>query len=265
MIWSPPADHRSLPVPVLAGGERLLTRSMTGGDEPIMEPHPPHHSTASDSLAPTVLRRSSIPLTIIAIAIGVALTLLIADQASKGYIVNHYQPNEWIAGSPYLSLVFVTNVGGVCGYAQGAGTLLTAVGVVTSALIIVFLFVAMPPSPVYGVAFGMLLAGALGNLIDRLRFGYVVDFITLDFLRWPSFNIADSSIIGGIALIGFLTVWEMIQEGRRTAAGDASASSQAADSRVLGLNLGWSTLVFLAIAGITFAVAYWFCVFRPFD
>jgi signal peptidase II len=230
-----------------------------------MEPHPPRNSSASDSLAPTVLRRSSVPLTIVAIAIGVALALLVADQASKGYIVDNYQPNEWIAGSPYLSLVFVTNVGGVCGYAQGAGTLLTAVGVVTSALIIVFLFVAMPASPVYGVAFGMLLAGALGNLVDRLRFGYVVDFITLDFLRWPSFNIADSSIIGGIALIGFLTIWEMIQEERHTATGDTSSQLPAGGSRVLGLNLGWSTIVFLVVAGITFAVAYWFCVFRPFD
>ncbi len=196
---------------------------------------------------------------------GVALLLLLADQGSKSYIVDNYQPNEWIAGSPHLSLVFVTNMGGVCGYAQGAGTLLTAVGVVTSILIVVFLFVAMPPSPVYGVAFGMLLAGALGNLVDRLRFGYVVDFITLDFLRWPSFNIADSSIIAGIALIGFLTVWEMVQEGRHTAAGEAPAPPQAGDVRVLGMNLGWSTIIFLAVAGVTFAIAYWFCVFRPFD
>jgi signal peptidase II len=201
----------------------------------------------------------------IAVAIGVALVLLIADQGSKSYIVDNYLPNQWIVGSPYLSLVFVTNVGGVCGYAQGAGTLLTAVGVVTSALIIVFLFVAMPPSPVYGVAFGMLLAGALGNLVDRLRFGYVVDFITLDFLRWPSFNIADASIVGGIALIGFLTVWEMVQEGRRPVVDHTLPRDQTGSSRVLGLNLGWSTIIFLVVAGITFAVAYWFCVFRPFD
>jgi signal peptidase II len=209
--------------------------------------------------------RPSLRITITAIAIGVALALLVADQGSKSYIVDNYLPNEWIAGSPYLSLVFVTNVGGVCGYAQGAGTLLTAVGVVTSALLIVFLFAAMPPSPVYGVAFGMLLAGALGNLIDRLRFGYVVDFITLDFLRWPSFNIADASIVGGIALIGFLTVWEMVQEQRRPAVEHTLPQDQTGGSRVLGLNLGWSTIIFLVVAGITFAVAYWFCVFRPFD
>lgn len=230
-----------------------------------MEPLPSHNTSTTDSLAPVARPRSAVPLTIVAIAIGVALILLVADQGSKSYIVDNYLPNEWIAGSPYLSLVFVSNVGGVCGYAQGAGTLLTAVGVVTSALIILFLFVAMPPSPVYGVAFGMLLAGALGNLIDRLRFGYVVDFITLDFLRWPSFNIADASIVGGIALIGFLTVWETFQEQRRRAADDTASQEQADGPRPSTLNLGWSTIVFLAIAGITFAVAYWLCVFRPFD
>jgi signal peptidase II len=230
-----------------------------------MEPLPSDDPKASDSLAPAALGPPSVPLAILAIAIGVALLLLLADQGSKSYIVDNYQPNQWIAGSPYLSLVFVTNVGGVCGYAQGAGTLLTAVGVVTSALIVVFLFVAMPPSPLYGVAFGMLLAGALGNLIDRLRFGYVVDFITLDFLRWPSFNIADSSIVGGIALIGFLTVWEMVQEKHRAVADEALTHDQSGAARVLGIPLGWSTVVFLVVAGITFAVAYWFCVFRPFD
>jgi hypothetical protein len=43
------------------------------------------------------------------------------------------------------------------------------------------------------------------------------------------------------------------------------AQDQRGGTRVLGMNLGWSTVVFLVVAAVTFAVAYWFCVFRPFD
>lgn len=230
-----------------------------------METHSPQEAQSAESVDPVGNHRPSGRLAVIAIAIVLALVILLADQAAKSYVVSNYLPNEWIAGTPSISLVFVTNVGGICGYAQGAGTILTAVGIATSALIIAFLFTAIPAGPSYGIAFGMLLAGALGNLIDRLRFGYVVDFITLDLLHWPSFNIADASIIGGIALIGLLTVWEMIAERSHEASADASSQGPNGGPRVRGMALGWSTVIFLAAAGVTFAVAYWFCVYRPFD
>lgn len=55
------------------------------------------------------------------------------------------------------------------------------------------------------VALSLILAGALGNLYDRLRYGYVIDFIEVYFrsFRWPSFNIADSAITAGVALLAF--------------------------------------------------------------
>ncbi len=230
-----------------------------------MESHPPRQEQASDSRPGRYVKRSRVRLTAILIAIPVALILLLADQASKSYIVSNYVPNDFIAGTRYVSLVFVTNIGGICGYAQGAGTLLTAMGIVTSVLLIAFLFTAVPANAVYGIAFGMLLAGAVGNLIDRLRFGYVVDFITLDLLRWPSFNIADASIVGGVALTVLLTGWDMLQEQLDRTTGDTVTQGPEDGPRVLGMTWGWSTVILLVVAGASFAVAYWFCVYRPFD
>jgi signal peptidase II len=192
------------------------------------------------------------------IVASVAALLLLADQASKTHIVNNYAPNEYIAGNPYLSLVFVINTGGICGYAQGANTLLTVVGFLTITFILVSILAFMPHSWTYAIAFGSLLAGASGNLIDRLRFGYVVDFITLDLLHWPSFNIADSSIVGGIALIGFLTVWEMVQEKKQEPVTDGDSA------HLLQVGFGQSTVIFLIVAGLLFVLAYLFCVYRPF-
>ena len=78
-------------------------------------------------------QRSSLSPKIWIVSFVVASVLLLADQGSKSYIASHYLPNQYIAGNSFLSLVFVTNPGGICGYAQGAGALLTIVGVVTSA------------------------------------------------------------------------------------------------------------------------------------
>lgn len=223
-----------------------------------MDSYPAHDDPLSQRPAPTRYSRPSIPFRMLIIVASVAALLLLADRASKSYIVNNYAPNEFIAGTPYLSLVFVTNTGGICGYAQGANILLTVVGVLTIIFIVVSILFFMPHSLFYATAFGSLLAGATGNLIDRLRFGYVVDFITLDVLHWPSFNIADSSIIGGIALIGFLTVREMVQERNQEPGFDGDRA------HLLQVGLGQSTFIFLIVAGLLFVVAYLLCVFRPF-
>jgi len=193
----------------------------------------------------SILKPANPPATI-SIAAGVAVILLMVDQFTKSIIVNNYLPNQVIAALKGVSLVYVTNSGGICGYGQGAGALLTVIGFLTTALIIIAIPTLMPNTLLYAAAFGMLLAGATGNLIDRLRFGYVVDFITLDLrlLRWPSFNIADTSIVAGITLIGLLTWWEAKQESRHTPRG--------------------STIVFLVIAVLVLAAAYLFCVWRPF-
>ncbi len=198
-------------------------------------------------LKPAIAPRS------LAVTLGVSALVLLADQSTKQWIVTHFQPHDLILDLPYISLVFVTNTGGVCGYAQGANALLAAVGAFTAALIGAAIWFLMPGNLPHAASFGLLLAGALGNLIDRLRLGYVVDFITVDLvLRLPSFNLADTAIMAGIGLMGFLTVWEMVQESRKK------------PGQILR-PLGRSTAVFLLAAGLLLAGGYVLCVFRPFQ
>ena len=71
---------------------------------------------------------------------------------------------------------------------------------------------------IYGVAVGLVIGGAIGNVIDRLRIGAVVDF--LDFTlplygRWPAFNLADSAIFVGVAILAFASLFGYDSEGKR--------------------------------------------------
>lgn len=189
---------------------------------------------------------------IVLITLAVAGVTLCVDQFTKSYIAGHYSPNETILGIPQLSLVFVTNAGGLCGYAQKAGPLLAIVGIITNLIVVFAIFFLMPHKRSYAVAFGFLLAGASGNLIDRLRFGYVIDFITIDILRWPSFNFADASILAGIGLLGFFLLFEMLHD----------QSSNETPSEKWNLDRG--TVLFLIVSGIVFVAAYIICIFHPF-
>jgi len=188
---------------------------------------------------------------LIAISAGLALIVLCCDQLFKYNITRHYQPNDIIVGFQSFSLRFVTNTGGVCGYAQGANTILTAVGLLTTIIILGVILYWMPQHLPHSAAFGFLLAGAAGNLIDRLRFGYVVDYITLDLLKWPSFNIADASILAGIGLVALLAVQEMWQERKQS-------------TGALAQPLDRNTIIFFVAAGLVFVLAYIVCIFRPF-
>lgn len=199
------------------------------------------------------LRPKSIPSRHAFIATGiVALLILGLDQIVKNLIAQNYQPNHLIFGTPYISLVYVTNTGGICGYAQGSNTILILIGTLTVVTIVASILFFMPKQWPYSAAFGLLLAGALGNLVDRLRFGHVIDYITFDFLGWPSFNIADTSILAGIGILALLTAQELLQEHQ----GEVEPLSSLLDRK---------TILFIIIAGLLLVLAYILCIYRPFD
>jgi signal peptidase II len=87
---------------------------------------------------------------------------------------------------------------------RGAGTYFTIFSIVAAAILLVVLVVARRASTLVRVSLGMVLGGAVGNLIDRLRFGAVVDFLDVgisESVRWPCFNVADSAITVGVFLL----------------------------------------------------------------
>ncbi len=138
--------------------------------------------------------------------IAVAAVVIVLDQWSKAAISSHFQYGEAMFVNGIFNLVLAHNMGASFSMLNDAGGwqrwLFSAVAVI-AAVWIVFLLRKHAQQKLFSFALSFILGGALGNLIDRVRFGYVVDF--LDF-HWnehhfAAFNLADSAITCGAALL----------------------------------------------------------------
>jgi len=140
----------------------------------------------------------------------VAVLVLVLDQFSKAWVLRNIPLNDVWAPIPALANIFVfrhvTNTGAAFGLFRNGGTVLLAIAVVVIVAIIVYTRYLSTERWLVLVSLGLQLGGALGNLTDRLRFGHVVDF--LDFPYWPTFNVADSSVVVGAALLALLVLTE---------------------------------------------------------
>ncbi len=135
--------------------------------------------------------------------------ILLLDQWTKSMVVEKlplYQRIEVIQG--FFNLTHVRNAGGAFGIfggrRGGAGSLLFVIVSLIAIGAILFLFIRIKEGErTLALSFSLVLSGALGNLIDRLRYGEVVDFLDfhLSDYHWPAFNIADSAICIGIGLL----------------------------------------------------------------
>jgi signal peptidase II len=148
-----------------------------------------------------------------------AALVLVVDQISK-YLVRtwliegqSWDLAPWLA--PIVRVTYVTNTGVAFGLFQNLGNFFIIVPIVVIGLILFFHHQLPDGQRLMRLVLGLALGGATGNLIDRLRFGSVVDFIDCNFwpLReWPVFNLADTSIVTGVALLVLMLVWEERRE-----------------------------------------------------
>jgi len=141
--------------------------------------------------------------------LAVSLLILVADSATKWLVSTRIGLNDAVPLVPDLfQLVHVRNTGAAFGI--GANTeshfvpmLLNGGAIVVFVVVVVYALRTAVTDRMLQVALHLILGGAIGNLVDRFRFGYVVDF--LDFYvrdhHWPAFNIADSAICIGIGLL----------------------------------------------------------------
>ncbi|MCP5280969.1 MAG: lipoprotein signal peptidase [Rhodoferax sp.] len=139
--------------------------------------------------------------------LGLALVLLIVDQFTKILILGSYQLGDSTRVTSFFNLVRVHNEGAAFSFLAGAAGwqrwFFTAIGI-GAALFIVWMLRSHAGQRLFAFAMACILGGAIGNVIDRLVHGYVVDFLQFHYAGWyfPSFNVADSAItIGAIALI----------------------------------------------------------------
>lgn len=132
----------------------------------------------------------------------IALLIILADQGTK-YLARYFiSPFEVITVLPFLHLVSVRNTGAAFGMFRGLGN---TPFIIISTLAIVLISVLITRGREDRLGFSLILGGAVGNLIDRVMFGSVTDFIDVFAGRfhWPAFNVADSSLTVGLIVLLF--------------------------------------------------------------
>ena len=139
-----------------------------------------------------------------ALCLLVIASIVASDQLSKLWIRTHLTPGESLPLIGRLSLIHIKNTGSAFGLLANQTFLIIVISIAALLFILLFLRYLSPTTTLSIVAIGLLMGGALGNLIDRLRLRFVTDFIYFrlwgDF-HWPAFNIADASIVVGVCLL----------------------------------------------------------------
>jgi len=143
----------------------------------------------------------------------VAAGVVALDQATKGLVRATVDQGEREAVFPGVEIVHTRNTGVAFGALAGGGAVVTVVIVVALAALLAY-FATHVRRPLVWLPTGMLLGGAIGNVIDRARSGAVTDFVQLP-LGFPPFNVADMSITFGVVVL--LYVLEQHDEAARRA------------------------------------------------
>ncbi|GIW17601.1 MAG: lipoprotein signal peptidase [Tepidiforma sp.] len=133
-----------------------------------------------------------------------AAAIVGADQFTKWLIKANLERGDSIDVLPFFRIVHVTNTGAAFGILQGAGPLLIIASLAGLAAILIYLFNPGFAQPVVRLGLALMLGGAVGNLIDRVSEGRVVDFLKVP--NWPAFNVADSAISIGVVIL----LWTMV-------------------------------------------------------
>jgi signal peptidase II len=155
---------------------------------------------------------------------SLAVAIVVADQLTKSWIVANVDPVRptQIVGD-YLRLIISHNNGALFGLFQGQAMLFALASVGVIALIVAY-HARTGGSLVMSVALGLLLGGAIGNVTDRLRYGYVVDFVDagIGALRWYTFNVADSAISLALVLLVLVAIRPSLAAPRDVAGGSGT-------------------------------------------
>jgi signal peptidase II len=130
-----------------------------------------------------------------------AAAVLIVDQTTKHLVMAWLPATHPVRVTGWLHLTYLENRGAAFGVLQNQTLFFIAVGIVVAVgLMASYRYLPSVP-PLLNLGLGLQLGGALGNLVDRVRQGYVVDFVDLSW--WPVFNVADAAILVGVAILAY--------------------------------------------------------------
>ena len=145
--------------------------------------------------------------------LAISLLVIVLDQLSKFWVVGALQFGDGVALTSFFNLVHARNAGAAFSFLAGESgwQRFFFIGIASGAsILIVYLIRKYAAEPWFCLALSLVLGGALGNLIDRVRFGYVVDFLDFYYGTWhfPAFNVADSTIFVGAVLL----IWDSLRK-----------------------------------------------------
>lgn len=179
------------------------------------------------------------PLDEKALLLLVMALIVIVDQLTKLWVEiwlplnRSWAPVESLA--PYFKFTHISNTGAAFGLFPAGSGFFIVVAIAVTLFILAYNYVLPANNHLFRLALGLQLGGALGNLIDRLRLGHVTDF--LDFGPWPVFNVADTSIVAGVILLGYLLLME---ERQRPAAQDEGVELGERETAPKESNMLWN-------------------------
>jgi len=136
----------------------------------------------------------------------IGLFIIFADQLSKHWIRTNLPEGQMLFKIGFFRITHVQNTGAAFGLFQDKSFILTIVALVAVTALLAYGLSIHRRFPLFSsllskISLGLVLGGTVGNLVDRVRFGFVTDFI--DFTYWPAFNIADSAITIGVILFAY--------------------------------------------------------------
>jgi signal peptidase II len=143
----------------------------------------------------------------------ISLLVLVLDQVTKGFVQDLFQPYESLEVLPFFNLVLAFNTGAAFSFLGDAAGwqrwFFIGLALLVSVVLVVWLSRLNDEDRLTGWGLALVLGGALGNAIDRIWLGHVVDFLDFHWAgyHWPAFNVADMAITGGVVLLlldGFL-------------------------------------------------------------
>ena len=153
---------------------------------------------------------------------AITAAVIFLDQITKYAVVQRFRLHESVQVIPgFFDLTYVRNPGAAFGFLAGASGVWRSIFFITIslvALVVIAALVRQTRDRLSLYAFALIGGGAVGNLIDRVRFGEVVDFIDWYYrtYHWPTFNIADSAISLGVGLLVIDTLFHRKQEEQKT-------------------------------------------------
>lgn len=184
----------------------------------------------------------------------VAGVVLVLDQLTKYLVVQNIGMGNVrypIPALGFLSIAGTYNTGTACGYFPQLSIVFTFAPFLILAAVIWFYRSQAKPSWLLSLAIGLIIGGAIGNLVDRLRLGYVVDFVQVG--TFPVFNVADAAVSTAVVL---MLLWSLREETHALPASGEEQGAAAKSSWKLGA-------VFVGVLVVLAALTYFVCVFVP--